>query len=377
MLSCEELWGLFRGARLSFFTGVPDSTLGGWVSFLSERDGDGLTHRMATIERDAVAWAAGYHVASGEIGVVYTQNSGLGNVVNPITSLADPAVYAIPMLLLVGWRGEPSRPDEPQHCRMGELTLPLLDLLDIRHRVLPDDVDQAREVIEDAATYMRETGNVFALVVRKGTVESRRRQPASSDLELTREEAIEAIVSRLGREDLVVATTGGTSRELFELRERSGRGHEADFLMVGSLGTATSFAAEMALQLPERRVVVLDGDAAFLMSLGALAAIGHYAPANLHHFVLDNAVSDSTGGQPTLSDGTDFRALALASGYRDACEVSTPEALENVLGGLADARGPRLVTVNVRAGARPDLGRPTIGPIDNKAALMRHLGTAR
>jgi len=372
MIKCTELFEVFKENSFTYFTGVPDSTFKQWMSFLDDNDGKLLTNRIAAIERDAVSWAAGYHAATGKVGVVYMQNSGLGNVVNPLTSLIDP--YHIPMLFLVGWRGEPEKKDEPQHITMGPLTIPLLHNLGIRCSIMPDNIEEVKDAIIKAKDYIVKTGKTYALVIRKGTFDSyTSKKTAEPLLEMKREEAVKKVVDLLDLDTAIVSTTGKTSRELFEYREEKNAGHQNDFLMVGSMGCAASFGAEIALKKPNKKVFVFDGDGALIMSAGALSTISYYKPSNFYHIVFDNAAYESTGGQPTTSPKVDFEKLAMANGYTKARTVSTKVELENSILDLQSLPGPQMLIVKVAKGSRKDLGRPTTTPIENKKAFMNFL----
>ena len=374
MINCETLWEIFKRQGITYFTGVPDSTFKEWMSFLEEKHGIEITNRIVAIERDAVGWAAGYHAATGEIGVVYMQNSGLGNVVNPITSLTDPEVYNIPLLLMIGWRGELGEKDEPQHKKMGRITEPLLDVLEIKYSILPDTAEEAEKLIKESAEYIRKTGRPYALIIRSGTLEEYKSHAKEScNYEMTREEAIKIIIDEMNESDVVVSTTGKTSRELFELREKEKSGHDRDFLMVGSMGLASSFGAEIALQKPEKRVFIFDGDGAAIMSEGVFSTIGFYSPENFYHVIFDNGSYDSTGGQPTTSSIVDFEKVALANGYKTASTVKTEQELRTYVRKTETEKGPWLIVVKVKKGARKDLGRPTSSPVENKQKFMKFL----
>ena len=329
---------------------------------------------MAVNECEAVALCAGHYLASGDIGVVYMQNSGLGKTVNPITSLADPDVYGIPLLLLIGWRGEPGKKDEPQHKKMGKIMLPLLDTLGIPHEFLPTGLEDAEKVLGNAKQYMVEKKAPYALVIRKGTFHPYDVKTAGEKLfELTREDAIKTIVDSLDGTEVVVSTTGKTSRELFEYREALKSGHKNDFYTVGSMGCASSIALGISFEKKERQVIIFDGDGAALMQMGSIATIGHYKPENLRHIIFDNNAHDSTGGQPTVSDTLKFEEIALACGYKRAVVVESRARLIDELTELKKARGPSLTVVKTRKGSRNTLGRPTTTPKENKQAFMDFL----
>ena len=328
-------------------------------------------------EGSAVALAAGYHLATNNIGVVYMQNSGQGNAVNPLTSLADPDVYSIPMLLLIGWRGEPGVSDEPQHVKQGKITLSLLETLGIPYEILPNKLVPAKESITKAIKYMKEKQAPYALVIKKGTFADYQiiTKYEGPSLELSREEAIKLIAQQLNSNEIIVSTTGKASRELYEYREGNGKDHSRDFLTVGSMGHASQIALGMALTKTDREVVCLDGDGAAIMHAGALAIIGTQAPKNFKHIILNNGSHESVGGQPTAGFNINFPAIALACGYKSALTAETAEQLIRQLVILKTSPGPVLLEVKVRKGARADLGRPTITPIENKKSVMESLKT--
>ena len=354
-----------------FFAGVPDSQLKALCSFLMDRYGlDPAHHVIAANEGNAAALAAGYHLATGKTPVVYLQNSGLGNIVNPVASLLNGKVYGIPCLFLVGWRGEPGVHDEPQHIFQGEITLPLLDTLDIPYFVIDkttkEEQIQAR-LNEYRALFAR--GRQAAFVVRKGALEYGGRTVYSNPYCMTREEAIGRIAAAAG-DGMVVSTTGKASRELFEYREARHQGHGRDFLTVGSMGHSSSIALGLALQRPERRVWCLDGDGAALMHLGAMALIGTNRPANLVHIVLNNQAHESVGGMPTVAGSLDLPGIAKACGYPSALSVDSPAGLDAALAAAKAEDRLTFIEVKCALGAREDLGRPTTTPQENKAAFM-------
>lgn len=373
-MRCEALWSILKKRGFTFFTGVPDSTFKDWMKFLDDLDGKELTNRIAAIERDAIGWAAGYYVATGKIGTVYMQNSGLGNTVNPITSLADPSVYNVPILLMVGWRGEPGKKDEPQHTKMGKITIPLLKVLGIKYSILPSDANDAERVIADAKEHIEKTKEVYAIIIKKGTLEEyEKKKKIEQNYEMKREDAIKSIIDTMGGDEIIISTTGKTSRELFEYREEKKFGHQNDFLMVGSMGLAASFGAEIALQKPNKKVFIFDGDGALIMSAGVLSTIGYYAPKNLYHVVFDNESHESTGGQPTTSPTVDFAQLALANSYKGAKTVETKKELINTIRGIMKKEGPQMLIIKIRQGSRKDLGRPTTTPLKDKENFMKFL----
>lgn len=361
-----------RQGGVDFFAGVPDSLLKNLCAYIT----DNVSREkniIAANEGNAVGLAAGYHLATGKVGCVYMQNSGEGNIVNPLLSLVDEDVYHIPMLLIIGWRGEPGVHDEPQHVKQGKVTLSLLETMGVPYAVLDENWEQQ---VQQALTQIRETNGVYALIVRKGTFEDYVLQKQTvSSLPMSREEAIKIVVDKLREDDIVVSTTGMISRELFEYREAKQQGHGADFLTVGSMGHASQIALGIALQKPNRRVIVFDGDGALLMHMGGMAIIGDYCPKNLVHIVFNNGAHDSVGGQPTVGQKIDIEAIAKAVGYTDVVSVDNQSALMCAMNHVncAVIEGISLINVNVRKGNRKDLGRPTTTPIQNREAFMQNL----
>lgn len=357
---------------IDFFAGVPDSLLKNLCAYITDTVAR-EKNIIAANEGNAVALAAGYHLATGKVGCVYMQNSGEGNIVNPLLSLVDEDVYHIPMLLIIGWRGEPGLHDEPQHKKQGKVTLSLLETMSVPYAVLDDNWEQQ---VQQAITTIQKTNGVYALIVRKGTFDEYVLQNQTiSSLPLSREDAIKIVVDKLREDDIVVSTTGMISRELFEYREAKQQGHKADFLTVGSMGHASQIALGIALQKTNRRVFVFDGDGAMLMHMGGMAIIGDYCPRNLVHIVFNNGAHDSVGGQPTVGQKIDVEAIAKAVRYTDVVSVDNEMALCCAMNHVNNAiiNGTPLINVNVRKGNRKDLGRPTTTPIENKKAFMENL----
>jgi len=352
---------------------VPDSLLSDISACITDHVSPSR-HLVAANEGNAVALAAGHYLATNRPGMVYMQNSGLGNATNPLVSLADPMVYSIPVLLLIGWRGEPEVPDEPQHLKQGLVTLPLLQTLGIEYALLPFSDEEAEAVLVRAAEHMRTKSEPFALVAGKGTFSPYRpeNEPENS-YPMSREEAVQKILPALGLEDVVVSTTGKLSREIYEYREGKGEGHNRDFLNVGSMGHASQVALGIALEKPERRVFCFDGDGAVIMHMGALAINAGSGAKNFCHLVFNNSAHDSVGGQATAGFRIDIRGAAEACGYRLALRADNEEELEEAMEKIREGEGPSLLEIRVRRGARSDLGRPKTAPRQNRAAFMKFL----
>lgn len=359
MLSPKSFFDVLTEQHVTLFAGVPDSLLKDFCAYVTD-NAPAERHVITANEGGAVALAMGHYLATGELGLVYMQNSGLGNTVNPLTSLADPQVYGIPMLLVVGWRGRPGEKDEPQHVQMGRVTKETLAAIGVTALDVPDEIEAAKAVVSEAVATAKKIGAPCALIVKKGTFDAYKLQRKdTSPYGMTREAAIEKIVAGLPADVAIVATTGMPSRELFEIREKNKQPHGSDFLTVGGMGHASQIALGVALAKRERTVLCLDGDGAVLMHMGGLTTIGQLAPKNYRHVVLNNGAHDSVGGQPTVAFAVDLPAIAKAAGYTSAKVVSTPEELEAALAAFVSEPGPSLLEVRVKKGARADLGRPT------------------
>jgi phosphonopyruvate decarboxylase len=329
-------------------------------------------------EGAAIGLAAGVYLATNKPALVYMQNSGEGNAVNPLTSLADPKVYGIPMLLIIGWRGEPGVKDEPQHVKQGEITLDLLKTLGIPYEVLPQEFVDAEAAIKKAFEFMHSSKAPYALVIRKDTFEpyeALKNNTTPSPYLLTREEAIQIIlkITSTINNPVFVSTTGMASRELYESRIKMGQKGDSDFLTVGSMGHASSIALGIALHAPDRTIFCIDGDGAMLMHMGALTTIAESGVTNLKHIVINNGAHDSVGGQPTCGFKVDFGKIAKACGYQKTWLATTEEELIKAGEEFITTKDLGLLEIRVKKGARKDLGRPKSSPAENKIKLMKYL----
>lgn len=368
MLAPDNFFEALKNGGIGLFAGVPDSLLANLCAYIDDHSGP-KEHIITANEGNAVALVSGYHLTTGGYGCVYLQNSGLGNTINPITSIADPEVYRIPMLMIIGWRGEPDVKDEPQHIKQGRITPAQLELLEIPYWIVDADSDQDA-LLKEALETMRTTNAPVALLVRKNTFSpyKTRRQPVIPST-LKREDALRELLALAG-DSLIVSTTGKTSREVFELRVEKNQ-PQRDFLTVGGMGHTASIALGAALGKPDRQVVCIDGDGSVLMHMGALPIIGDVAPGNLVHVLLNNAAHESVGGQPTVGDSTDFGAIARASGYSSYRVADSLEAIRTEWDGIRSVAGPVMLEVRITTGSRDDLGRPTSTPVQNKEAFMQ------
>jgi phosphonopyruvate decarboxylase len=368
MISPADFLEQLKHRGIGLFTGVPDSLLKNFCALVDDQGGD-VGHIIAANEGNAIAIAAGYHLGSGKLAAVYMQNSGLGNTINPLTSITDPEVYRIPLLMIIGWRGEPGIKDEPQHVKQGRITPGQLELLEIPHWILEADSDP-KSVLDEAFATLQSSNSPVALLVRADTFSNYKSQRKTPQLSaLKREDALRQVLSLASPDDVVLSTTGKTSREVFELRVERDEA-QRDFLTVGGMGHTASIALGVALGNPARRVLCLDGDGSLLMHMGALAIIGDLKPTNFVHVLLNNGAHESVGGQPTVAGGLDFSAIASAVGYSAYFKASTLEELTAVWPAINGQVGPLLLEIRICAGSRDNLGRPTSTPDENKRAFM-------
>lgn len=372
MIRPEYFIEKLRKNGIDCFAGVPDSLLKNMCAYITDHF-DAAHNIIAANEGAAVGLAAGHYLATGQPACVYMQNSGEGNIINPLASLTDQEVYNIPVLLLIGWRGRPGVHDEPQHVKQGKVTTGLLNVMGVNYEVLAKEEDKAEKQIAKAIKALEEK-NAFAIVIEKDTFDEYKLQNMEVNvLTMAREEAVQTVAAALGETDCIVSTTGMISRELFEYRAAMNQGHERDFLTVGSMGHASQIALGIALAQPERRVWCFDGDGAAIMHMGSMAVVANKAPKNYIHVVFNNGAHDSVGGQPTVGLKIDLPGVAKAVGYKAVYSVDDKGELAYVLEEVKVQNGPVFVEVKVKKGNRKDLGRPTTTPLQNKEALMNYL----
>ena len=373
MIRPSYFYNLLIQNGTDFFAGVPDSLLKNFCAYITDT-APAEKHIISANEGSATALACGYHFATGKIPLIYMQNSGEGNMVNPMLSIADKDVYSVPMLIVIGWRGEPGVHDEPQHVKQGKVTCDLLDAMKIPYEIVSENEDDLPAQFEKAYKYIKDNNAQYAFVIRKGTFDEYKLQnniPVEG--KMSREEAIEKIILNADSSTAFVSTTGMASRELYELRDKYNQGHEKDFLTVGGMGHASQIALSIAMQKKDRQIYCIDGDGASIMQMGGMATIGSRKPSNYVHFVLNNGAHDSVGGQPTVGRQIDLCAIAAGCGYENVVKVETPEELEAVLRDYETKDKLTFVEVMVTKGARKDLGRPKSTPVENKEALMSFL----
>lgn len=374
MISVESFFRCLRENGIDHFNGVPDSLLKYICAYIADNTPK-ENHTITVNEGSAVGLATGQYLGSGKPSLVYLQNSGLGNIINPIVSLADSDIYGIPMILLVGWRGEPNITDEPQHSKQGAITIDLLDCCDIPTSIIgPESRDFAEVIRSSIELATKKTGPV-ALVIKKNTFSKYESSNNSLDCsELSREAAIETIVDISKLDDIFVCSTGMASRELFEIRAKRGGPFNTDFLTVGAMGQANMIALGLA-KTTKRKIFCIDGDGACLMHMGNITSLGQSNAKNLFHVVLNNGAHDSVGGQPTLGSIIDFIGLAESCGYNTVFSTADSQRLKEWIININAQEGPHFIEVKIRKGSRASLGRPTNSPNENRISLMSQLGS--
>jgi phosphonopyruvate decarboxylase len=379
MLQPAYIYDVLKSFGVSFWCGVPDSLLKPFLAYVSDR-ADAGTHLITANEGASVGVAAGFHLSTGKLPLVYMQNSGLGNAINPLLSLADEKVYGIPMLVMIGWRGEPGTKDEPQHIKQGICTTEMLDSMAIPYIVLDSDEVKAKEQLSRLTKDCISKSCPHVILVREGTFSSWKKKTSDNtqSLELSREDALTILANFVGPSDLVVSTTGKLSRELYELRDNTGKSHQTDFYTVGSMGHSSAIAFGLSLGLTDdRNVFCFDGDGAVLMHMGTLSTIGSQKPQRFRHIVFNNGVHESVGSQPTTGFSIDFPAIASACGYEWTRRVYKESDLRAAMEEMLKQDGLSFLEVQVAVRTRDDLGRPKTTPSENKVRFMQNIGSAK
>ena len=368
-----KFYNVLADNDIEFFTGVPDSLLKQFCLCVDDNVTKGH-HVISANEGNAISIAAGHHLGTGKVPLVYMQNSGFGNAINPLLSLCDPSVYSIPMLVIIGWRGEPGVRDEPQHFKQGKVQESLLNAMDIPFFILAKNEKDIRSKISKAIEIAVSKNQPFVFLIKKGTFSKYHTESMSNELPvMNREKALEIILSQLPKDVIVVSTTGKTSREIFEIRKENAEPHHMDFLTVGSMGHCSSIALGIAISNPKRKVVCIDGDGALIMHMGSLSTVGQLSPKNFYHILINNEVHESVGGQSTSARYINIREIVSANGYKQVSFVNDEGKLIYQVGKFISQIGPNFLEVKIDPGSRKDLGRPTISPIDNKKEFMKFI----
>jgi phosphonopyruvate decarboxylase len=370
MIHPERFYKHLSGNGIDFFTGVPDSLLKSLLLHFQQHI-DPCKHIITANEGLAVALASGYYISTGKLPMVYMQNSGLGNAINPLTSLADAEVYAIPMILLIGWRGMPGKKDEPQHLKMGRVTGQLLQALEIPLFILEQDETQAFEIVDEAISLALNHKKPVALLVPDNVFEEQTTRQLVSTYPLSREMVLQKLIQTFN-DEIVVCTTGKTGREFFELNRQREKPIEKTFLTVGSMGLANHVALGIDMHV-SGRVIMIDGDGAILMHMGSMTAVGRWATDSFVHIIINNGCHESVGAQPTLGFDVDFCAIGKACGYSHVLCIREEQELINWLENDFPTKGKQLIEIRVSSTSRSDLSRPTNSPAERKNDLMKAL----
>lgn len=371
MINLPSFYKSLKKNKIDFYVGVPDSLLKSFNSYIEEivpKD----KNIIAANEGNAISIATGYHLATKKIPFVYMQNSGLGNCINPLTSLTNKDTYQIPMILLIGWRGEPKYKDEPQHLMPGKILKKQLELLTIKYFLL-DSKTCTKVLINKAVKEAKKNSLPVALIVSKNTFSEDLiiKNKSVFNSSLSRYKSIECIVSHY-KKDLIVSTTGKASRELFEIR-KSGNGPMNDFLSVGSMGHVSSIAMGIAIGCKEKKIICIDGDGSLIMHMGSLGIIGNKKISNLKHFLINNGCHESVGGQITAGSTIEFSKIAKACGYSFVAKCKTIKQLERAIIKSHNYKGPIFIEIQVNNNSIKNLSRPNKSPIENKDNFVKFL----
>ena len=372
MFSPELFHNILKESGVTFYTGIPDSLLKSFCYYIDDNV-NSENHIIAANEGGALAIAIGHHLSTKNVPLIYLQNSGLGNLINPLLSLSDPEVYSTPGVLLIGWRGEPGKSDEPQHKKQGRVTLELLKAMEVPFSILDNSMtnSEVTKIVSNCVDLSRSSNQIHALVVKKNFFESyKSNESIDSKFSLTREKSIQLIVNSLDTNDFVVSTTGLASRELYEYRKNTTQDHSKDFLVVGGMGHANQIAFGLSLSQSKKRIICLDGDGAIIMQMGSMALIGTSRAKNLLHIVLNNGAHDSVGGQKTAALEIDLSVLAKGFGYQHIISVENEKDLIHELSKINKFSGPIFLEVKIKKGFRPEIGRPSKTPLENKINFM-------
>lgn len=372
-MKASRLLAQLENMGIDTIAGVPDSTLKQFCDGVQTYQGK-MSHYVTVNEGAAVGVAIGSYLATGRPACVYMQNSGIGNAVNPLASLANKDVYGVPVLFIVGWRGEPGVKDEPQHVFQGKITCQLFETLAVDYSVIDSDTtDEQMDAVLQKAEETLSRGKQFAIIVKKGTFEKEEPFQWSNGNPMVREEVLGRILRVLSRDVVIVSTTGKISRELYEQSDAIYGGHENIFMTVGGMGHASMIALGIAEKRPDKKIVCIDGDGAALMHMGALPFIAARGPKNFYHIVINNMAHESVGAMPTGCQQASFAEIAASAGYRKADMLKTPEAVEQIGSLIKAEEGPVLFEIPVSLGARSDLGRPKESARENKESFMKFL----
>lgn len=375
MIDPSSFYKILIKNKITFFSGIPDSLLKNITAYISDNTKPN-NHIIAANEGNSIALGIGYHLATNKIPLIYMQNSGLGNAVNPLLSLADKQVYSIPMLLMIGWRGEPKTKDEPQHIKQGRVTLNLLETMKIPYQIISSDTNNLKleKYLKNAVQKCKKNNSTFALIIKKNTFSNYKiKKKEQNFFPLSREDAIKLIINKLNKNEIVISTTGVTSRELYEYRNELKQGHKKDFLTVGGMGHANQIALGIALQKKNRKIYCLDGDGSLIMHMGSMGINANVNCNNYVHIVLNNGVHDSVGGQKTIGLKINLSQIAKAVGYDYVYSADSKKKINKYLKILSKKKGMCFLEIKIKKGFRKNLSRPKEKPKENKIEFMKYM----
>ena len=355
MILVKELFNTLKKNKISFFTGVPDSVLKNLLSYFNKFYNS--KHIIAVNEGSAVSIGMGYYLSTKKIPCVYLQNSGLGNAINPLISIANQKVYSIPLLLIIGWRGSPNKKDEPQHMAKGKITTRLLKLLDINYCVLRDkkDLGSLSKLIKNARITKK---TVACLIENKILKSNKKYSQIKKKIGLPyRRDFILQLLKQISNDTKIISTTGYTSRELAQIRKEKKLFKGKDFYMVGGMGHASMVSFGYSLN-SKKQVICLDGDGSILMHLGSIRTFGYFGHSKLKHILLNNNAHESVGGQPTTAAKIDFKKLVKSLGYKNYFKISKSEQMNFIIKSFLTSKGPSFLEVLINEGTLNNLSRP-------------------
>jgi phosphonopyruvate decarboxylase len=360
MIELKNLVELLKKEKFGPIMGVPCSVFKHFLNFIINKKS--FEHYACSSEGESLGLAAGFAMA-GKYPIIYMQNDGYGNVINPLSSLQ--LMYELPALLMISWRGEPGKKDAPQHKLMGETLLGLLEIFDIPYAVV--NKGNIESEIVNAKKYMKKKQKPYALIFKKGTIENFEVKKEESKLN-NRYDYLEILKNCLNKYDIILGTTGFTGRELFQTVSCNSK-----FYMMGSMGCLSSMGLGLAKSYHKKTVYVLDGDGALLMKLGSLSTIGNYQPDNLIHICFDNNQYESTGGQKTTASTTNFVKLAEACNYKKAIMIDNTSHFEKIISKISLLEKPLFLHIKITSGTIENLKRPSFSPIEMKKKFMESL----
>ena len=352
MIKTEEFISFLTKKKINFFCGVPDSTLNSFLNALSIKKKKNV---IAPNEGGAVALAMGYYLKTKKIPLVYMQNLGLGNATDPLTSLCAPEVYSIPMVLLIGWRGNPHMKDEPQHLVTGKNTLNILKLFKIKTVIIRSN--KSFKSIGKIINHSQKFKKIVAIVVPPGIFSKLSVKVKKSNLPI-RSNVIEKILRSVKKNTRIISTIGFSSREFFQVKKEKKIKNGKLFLMVGGMGHASATSLGVHLNSGKNEVICVDGDGAFLMHMGNVATAGVYAKKNFKYILFDNNAHESTGVQPTISNKINFKKIASGFGFKKVYELKTKKDVENKLSKIMKLTQPTFIRIVVATGTFKKLERP-------------------